>query len=514
MLDPIKWKILESAKIVFIECDPYDRQFVLQEIIKYSKCQSIYYGNLGYENIQQVNCDLVWRMESTRYFNNPNKITASLVEYSNDCPDHEAVFILDGVEEIDLVKIHELRNYHFGRFSPRLVLLNSYNIVPLGLYPIVPNIKYEIPNISQLESFIRTKDISQETVPAIAQAAFGLPIGEVEMLLDKELDVKLVREYKTGKLAKQGLKILPPPDVEAKGLESLDQDLNKIKCLFSKEAKARGLRPPRAVCFVGLPGTGKSLVVKNMSKKLGIPAVAVDWNELIESDIGRSLAKLQFVLDVADKIGQCILSFDEFEKAFSGWASGYGGGVLTKMAGKLLTWMQDHQTPVIMVATINRLSMLSPEIKRRFEYKWFFDSDLHFGAMWDIFKIHLEKHFPGYQEKISNEQWFEIFEYYQGCSPAEIGGAISRTHQEIFYADKHRNLSAADLITEIIVERGRFQAAIHNKDTSNALAEIRNQSEGLRPVRGKDNSQFHIPQRSLLEPRVEDQILQNERFNS
>lgn len=504
MLDPIKWRVLETSKIAFIECDPFDRSFVLQEITRYSKCQEIYYGNLGYENIQEVDCNEVGGMKPTHYSNNPDKITASLIEYSKEHPNSGAVFILDGVENIDPKKIHELRNYYFANFTPRLVLLNSYNIVPLGLYPIVPTLKYEIPDLQQIESFIKAKGIDKEKIPLFVRATFGLPIGEIEMVLQKELETEKIRKYKAEKLAKQGLKIVPPPDVEIGGLEKLEQDLDKIKSMFSLEAKARGLKPPRAVCFVGLPGTGKSLLVKNMSKMLDIPAIAVDWNELIESDLGRSLANLQHVLDVADKIGNCLLCFDEFEKAYSGWASGSDGGVLTKMAGKLLTWMQDHETPVIMVATINYLNMLPPELRRRFEYKWFFDSDMHYGAMWEVFKIHLDKHFPGYQERFVDEQWIEIFEHYQGCSPAEIGGAILRAHQEIFHQRKHTNLSTKDLIAEIIIERRNFQAAIQNRDTSNALAAIRNQSEGLRPVRGKDTSQFKVAKRGLLEPKAGD----------
>ena len=79
-----------------------------------------------------------------------------------------------------------------------------------------------------------------------------------------------------------------------------------------------------------------------------------------------------------------------------------------------------------------------------------------------------------------------------------------RTHQEIFHQRKHTNLSTKDLIAEIIIERRNFQAAIQNRDTSNALAAIRNQSEGLRPVRGKDTSQFKVAKRGLLEPKAGD----------
>ncbi len=500
MIDPQKWQILKKTAIAFIQCDPLDRQFVIKEIARYSESEEIYYANLGFDNLQKV------EIRDSSIFTSPTSYrvdtihpSSVVIRHLKEFPDSKAVFIYEGLGEIQEALSHELRNYYFGNFSQKLILLDRIDRVPLDLFSIMPNLKFEIPDLAGIESYISWRsDIRSEFISAL----YGLPIGEIELLLEQQYSLKAIVDYKSTKLAKQGLKILPKPDVAGVGgLDLLQEDLQKIKCLFSREAKDRGLSPPKAGCLWGLPGTGKSLIVKTMSQTLDVPLVACDWNQLLDADLARSLANLQHVLDVVDKIGNCLFAFDEFEKAFAGWNSNTAGGVLAKMAGKLLTWMQDHETPVIMLATINRLDMLPPELIRRFEYLWFFDSDLHNGAMWEIFKIHLEKHFPGYSYNISDREWRLLFRNYRGCSPAEIAAAVKRTHHEIFFKQAHLNLSISALINELILERAKFEPAIYNKNTSNALAEIRSSASTARPVRGEDKSQFSRIPRGLLEPK-------------
>ena len=55
-----------------------------------------------------------------------------------------------------------------------------------------------------------------------------------------------------------------------------------------------------------------------MSQRLNATLISCDWNELLDSDLAKSLVKLQYVLDLVDSIGPCILFFDEFEKKLEG----------------------------------------------------------------------------------------------------------------------------------------------------------------------------------------------------
>lgn len=98
---------------------------------------------------------------------------------------------------------------------------------------------------------------------------------------------------------------------------------------FMEDKKARG------VIFVGPPGAAKSAIAKAIGNEAGIPTIQLDLSGLKGSLVGQSEANLRGALKVVEAIGG---------------------------------------TDTFFVATCNRVSELSPEIKRRFSYgTWFFD---------------------------------------------------------------------------------------------------------------------------------------------
>jgi len=503
------WDQLSKNSITAIKFNVVDRLYILAKITEcFSsefKLPKVLFWNCGYKYFQEVTVsseNQSVNLEPTEYVVEENPIDACYKV------DEVSVFIFEGLGRIDKALNFQLRNFYFKYKTPnvnnkRILIIDEDINIPLELYSLIPRIEFGIPNIPEINGFLSDHfDISNK--PELSQACFGLPRGEIEILIEKRGNcpdlIEQVTQYKTGKLAGRGLRIVPPPDIDGVGgLDLLEQDLQKIKKLFTPEAATRGLRPPKGCCLWGLPGTGKSLVSKMMSAKLNATLISCDWNELLESDLARSLAKLQYVLDVVDNIGNCILFFDEFEKAFAGWNTGSNGGVLAKMAGKLLTWMQDHESPSIMLATINHLDMLPPELIRRFGYIWFFPAEMHEGAMWDVFKLHIEKHFPGFHEFFTDTQWRKIFLTYKGCSPAEIAGAVTRTNDDIFFREAHKDLTPDKLVVDLLNERKNFKPAITNRSTSNALSKILMEADFARPVRGKDTSKFAVVPKGLFE---------------
>jgi hypothetical protein len=80
----------------------------------------------------------------------------------------------------------------------------------------------------------------------------------------------------------------------------------------------------------------------------------------------------------------------EIEKALSGSNSGANdGGVATRLLGTLLTWMNDHESDVFLVATSNDISKLPPEFTRaeRFDAVFFLDfpGPAQKAAIWDMY---------------------------------------------------------------------------------------------------------------------------------
>jgi SpoVK/Ycf46/Vps4 family AAA+-type ATPase len=112
------------------------------------------------------------------------------------------------------------------------------------------------------------------------------------------------------------------------------------------------------------------------------------------------------------------------------------------MFGTLLTWLQEHEAPVFVVATANDIEALPPELLRkgRFDEIFFVGLPKH-DVRKQIFEIHLKKrgrdHTKFDLEKLANAS--------EGFSGAEIEQAIISSLHKAFAQSKN-------VTTEMIVE--------------------------------------------------------------
>ena len=82
---------------------------------------------------------------------------------------------------------------------------------------------------------------------------------------------------------------------------------------------------------------------------------------------------------------------DEIEKAF-GPANDQDGGASQRIFGTLLTWLQEKQTPVFVMATSNDISRLPPELLRKGRFDEIFFVDLpRADIRAEVLRVHLEK---------------------------------------------------------------------------------------------------------------------------
>jgi SpoVK/Ycf46/Vps4 family AAA+-type ATPase len=117
-----------------------------------------------------------------------------------------------------------------------------------------------------------------------------------------------------------------------------------------------------------------------------------------------------------------ILWIDEIEKAFASAASrSADGGLSQRMFGTLLTWLQEHEAPVFVVATANDIEALPPELLRKGRFDEIFFVDLPDAAVRrEIFAIHLRKR-DREPEKFDLEKLAAASEGYSG---SEIEQAV------------------------------------------------------------------------------------------
>lgn len=181
------------------------------------------------------------------------------------------------------------------------------------------------------------------------------------------------------------------------GLEGLRKWLNEKRELFAPEKRdalrAKGLRPPRGILLVGVPGCGKSLSAKSISANWKLPLYRLDFATVQGSYVGQSEQQLKDALTTAENVSPCILWIDEIEKGLSGAGGSNDGGVSTRMVGQFLFWLQECKKQVFVVATANDVSMLPSELLRRGRFDELFFVDLPTSdERRDILSLYMRKY--------------------------------------------------------------------------------------------------------------------------
>lgn len=224
-----------------------------------------------------------------------------------------------------------------------------------------------------------------------AQRVFAKAIVAGGGLDDRDIDL-VTREKKQILRESEALEfyaVTETPD-DVGGLDVLKEWLRLRERAFTQEARDYGLRVPRGVALIGIPGTGKSLTAKMIGGLWRLPLVRLDVGALFGSLVGQSEERTRRALQLAETVAPCIVWIDEMEKALS--QGGLDGGTSTRVFGSILTWMQEKTSPCFVVATANDVSRLPPELLRRGRFDEIFFLDLPTEAeRREILSVHLTK---------------------------------------------------------------------------------------------------------------------------
>lgn len=234
---------------------------------------------------------------------------------------------------------------------------------------------------------------------------------------------------------------------EVGGLDLLKAWLKKRAQAFSEEARRARLPYPRGVALIGVPGTGKSMTAKMTARMWKLPLLRLDVGAIFASLLGESEHNIRRAIQLAETVSPCILWVDEMEKAFAG-ATGGGsltGGATARVFGTFLTWMQERQTPVFVIATANDIAALPMELMSRFDRTFFLDLP-NDEERQQILRIHLQRAGVDFPARVFALD--ALVERSRGFVGREIERAV-REAQFTAFADNNREIEQGDLETAL-----------------------------------------------------------------
>lgn len=334
----------------------------------------------------------------------------------------------------------------------KVFLISQSPLIPSELQLDSYFIDFPLPSRKSIEEILRNFEnflgqrLSQEVREEFINALQGM--REIDIinvikycLYDGKLtreDIKQIIKMKRQIIKKEGLlEIVEPPS----GLQDVG-GMGKLKdWLRAKGVIIRNLDEavkfkvdiPKGILLFGMPGCGKSLAAKAIAYEWNLPLLRLDMGMILGPYVGQSEENIRRAIKVAESISPCVLWIDELEKGFAGIGEESGGGVMRRVFGSFLTWMQEKIKPVFVVATANSINNMPPEFLRKGRFDEIFYVDFPSeSARREIMRIHLRKR--------NVEHWYSQLETFiprmSNYSGADIEAVISELLEKAFIATR------------------------------------------------------------------------------
>ena len=369
------------------------------------------------------------------------------------------------LEEAKVVsKIKGLAKMINQGINANIIIVSNILTIPRELEKFITILEMDYLSSAEIrkviEDFIQEyelNEVAEELLSELSVAFKGLTEFEINNLLalsysdDGELtrkDLQLIFEQKQQMIKKAGiLEMIPLKETLADigGLEKLKSWFKQKAKVFKHmdEARKYGVDVPKGVLIAGVPGCGKSLNAKAVAHLFEVPLLRLDMGRLMGKYVGESEANLRMAIALAEAIAPCVLWVDELEKAFAGIGNDGGGAeVTTRLFGNFLTWMQEKNSPVFVVATANDITKLPPELLR----KGRFDEIFYVGLPSDkerekIFHIHIGRRRP---QDVKQINLSVLAAETKGFSGADIEGVV-KDAVECAFAEGRDQVTTEDI---------------------------------------------------------------------
>lgn len=359
--------------------------------------------------------------------------------------------------------------------SKNVVLIAPSLVLPTDLQKDITVVEFDLPTLEEIKNVLNEMidqndgsgvkiSLTEDEKEILCKGAQGLTLQEAEnafaramvsrgQLTINELDV--IMEEKCQVIKKSGILEFIKSEMsinDVGGLENLKKWLRKRNnSWLGKAQKDYNLPAPKGVLITGVPGCGKSLTAKAMSAMWQLPLLRLDVGKIFSGLVGSSEENMRKAIQTAEAVAPSILWIDEIEKGFGGVGKENDGGTSTRVFGTFLTWLNEKQKPVFVIATANNINALPSEMLRKGRFDEIFFVDLPVtNERKAIFKLHLEKRLKdsiSKDFKVSEDLLNRLAEKTEGFVGAEIEQAVISALFEAF--SENRALKESDLFKVI-----------------------------------------------------------------
>lgn len=359
--------------------------------------------------------------------------------------------IQDFIEEPPIKTLLQLiaqRKLYDRDYNTTVIIVSSVLKVPQELEKYVSYLEIPFPEDDEINQLIDEHvevncydNFKDEDRKKLMPSLKGMTSFEIDRMLDMAMssngslsaeDTEMILQQKKAMVKKSGLlELIDTPEKMdgIGGMKALKEYLKNKSKVISDLPKAMefGVSIPKGVFIVGMPGCGKSLCAKASAALFNSPLLKLDMGSMMGKYVGESEGNLRKAIKIAEAAAPCVLWIDEIEKAFSG--VGGNNDIMTRMFGYFLSWMQEKQTSVYVIATANNADNLPPELKRKGRFDEIFCVNLpDKEERKDIFKIHLEKK----KKSLDDASLNSICQITDGFNGADIESVVNEAVEECF----------------------------------------------------------------------------------
>jgi SpoVK/Ycf46/Vps4 family AAA+-type ATPase len=130
--------------------------------------------------------------------------------------------------------------------------------------------------------------------------------------------------------------------------------------------REKGFQPVRRLLLVGPPGTGKTMTASALAGELRVPLFTIRLDGLITKLMGETAAKLRLIFDaLAETRG--VYLFDEVDALAGERTHSNDVGEIRRVLNSFLQFLDQPDTPSLLVAASNHPQLLDRALFRRFD---------------------------------------------------------------------------------------------------------------------------------------------------